>query len=171
MLSILEWLLTLKNILYNHLQKSDCFVISFAESLNDYTEKCQMDVVIRYFYHEENRVKDRYLDSLFGHATHQDLFIQFTQTLFKLDTNKMFQVSIDRPTVNLKFLKKLQKARLENEQHELIKIVSCGRHTIHGVFKTGAESTSWNIRKALHGSYQILHDSPARRDDFETTTT
>ena len=88
------------------MHKSDCFVISFDESLNDYTEKCQMDILIRYFYHEEHGVKDRYLDSLFGHATHQDLFIQFTQTLFKLDTNKMFQVSIDRPVANLKFLKK-----------------------------------------------------------------
>ena len=93
------------------------------------------------------------------------------QALFKLDTNKMFQVSMDGPVVNLKFLEKLQKDRLENEQHELVNIRSCGLHTIHGAFKTGAESTSWNIRKTLHGSYQILHDSPARRDDFETITT
>ena len=112
-----------------------------------------------------------YLDSkFFGHATHQDLFIQFMQALFKLDTNKMFQVSMDGPIVNLKFLEKLEKDRLENEQHELINIGSYGLHTIHEAFKTGAESTSWNIRKTLHGSYQILHDSPARRDDLETIT-
>ena len=37
------------------------------------------------------------------------------QALFKLDTNKMFQVSMDGPIVNLKFLEKLQKDRLENE--------------------------------------------------------
>ena len=111
-------------------------------------------------------MKIRYLDSKFlGHATHQDLFIQFTQELFKLDTNKMFQVSMDGPTVNLKFLEKLQKDRLENEQQG-----SCGLHTIHGAVKTGAESKSWNIRKTLHGSYQILHDSPARRDDFKIIT-
>ena len=70
----------------------------------------------------------------------------------------MFQVLMDGPVVNLKFLKKLQKDRLENEQHELINIGSCGLHTIHGAFKTGAESTSWNIRKILYGSYQTLHD-------------
>ena len=128
-----------------------------------------MDILIRYFDHVENRAKVCYLDSkFFGHATHQDLFIQFTQALFKLDTNKTFQVSIDEPIVNLKFLEKLKRDRLENEQHELINIGSCGLHTIHGAFKTGAESTSWNTRKTLHGSYQILHDSPARKDDFET---
>ena len=54
-----------------------------------------MDILIRYFDHEENRVKVRYLDSkIFGHATHQDLFIQFMQALFKLDTKKML------PSVN-----------------------------------------------------------------------
>ena len=116
-------------------------------------------------------MKVRYLDSkFFGHATHQDLFIQFTRALFKLNTNKMFQVSMDEPIVNLRFLEKLQKDCLENEQHELINIGSYGLHTIHGAFKTGAESKSWNIRKTLHGSYQILHDSPAGRDDFETIT-
>ena len=40
-----------RDILYNHLQKSDCFVISFDESLNDYTQNCQMDILIRYFDH------------------------------------------------------------------------------------------------------------------------
>ena len=29
-----------RDILYNHLQKSDCFVIYFDESLNDYTLNC-----------------------------------------------------------------------------------------------------------------------------------
>ena len=63
-----------RDILYNHLQKSDCFVISFDGSLNGYTQNCQMDILIRYFDHVENRVKVRYLDStFFGHAALQDL--------------------------------------------------------------------------------------------------
>ena len=70
----------------------------------------------------------------------------------------MFQVSMDGPIVNLKFLKKLQKDHLENEQHELINIGSSRLHTIHSAFKNGAESSSWNIRKTFHSSYQILHD-------------
>ena len=71
---------------------------------------------------------------------------------------------MDGSIVNLKFLEKLQKDSLENEQPELVNIGSCGLHAIHGVFKTGAESTSWNIRKTLHCSYKLLHDS----SDFET---
>ena len=107
MLSISELLIYFRDILYNHLQKSDCFVISFDESLNDYAQNCQMDILIRYFDHVENTVKVRYLDSkFFVHATHEDFFIQFTQALFKLDTKKMFQVSIDGPIVNHKFLER-----------------------------------------------------------------
>ena len=125
-----------RDILYNHFQKSDCFVISFDGSLNGYTQNCQMDILIRYFDHVENRVKVRYLDpNFFEHATH-DLFIQYTQALFKLDTNKMFQVSLNGPIVNLTFLEKLQKNPLENEEHVLINIGSCGLDSIHVAFKT-----------------------------------
>ena len=51
-----------RDILYNYLQKSDCFVISFNENLNGYIQNCQMDIIIRYFDHE-------------------DFFIQFTQAV------------------------------------------------------------------------------------------
>ena len=39
-----------------------------------------------------------------------------------------------------------------------------------GSFKDGAEKSSWDIQKTLKGSYQILHDTPARREDYETVT-
>ena len=33
--------------------------------------------------------------------------------------------------------------------------------------KTGAEKTGWNVKVLLKGSFQILHDTPARREDYE----
>ena len=59
MLSISELLIYFRDILHNHLQKSDYFVISFDKSLNDYTQNCQMDILITYFDHVENRVEIR----------------------------------------------------------------------------------------------------------------
>ena len=85
----------------------------------------------------------------------------------KLDSNKIFQISMDGPSVNLKFLEKVQKDRKENG---LLNIGSCGLHTLHGAFKRGVESTGWNLKQTLHGSYQILHASPARRDDYQAVT-
>ena len=160
-----------QDILYKLLNNSDHYVISFDESLNNITQNCQMDILVRYFDSIDHKVRVRYLDSKFlGHSAHQDLFDHFSSAIMKLNSNKIYQISMDRPSVNLKFLEKVQKDRRDNEQHELINIGSCGLHTIHGAFKGGAESTGWNLKQTLHGSYQVLHDSPARRDDYHTLT-
>ena len=79
-------------------------------------------------------------------------------------------MSMDGPTVNLKFLQKVQDDRVENEQPALIDIGSCGLHTVHGAFKCGAQGTGWKLKEILSGFYQILHDSPARRDDYQPVT-
>ena len=52
------------------------------------------------------------------------------------DSNKLFQISMDGPNVNLKFYKAVVTERIENEQHQLTNIGSCRLHTIHGAFKT-----------------------------------
>ena len=41
---------------------------------------------------------------------------------------------------------------------------------MHGAFKTGVESTDWKIKKILKAAFQILHDSPARREDHKSIT-
>ena len=52
----------------------------------------------------------------------------------------------------------------------MINIGSCNLHIVHGAFKSGFESTDWEMKKVLKGCYQILHDSPARRADYITIT-
>ena len=34
----------------------------------------------------------------------------------------------------------------------------------------GAQSTNWELKRTLKGSYQVFHDTPARREDFVTVT-
>ena len=160
-----------KSILETNVKNSDCYVILFDESLNDITQNCEMDLIIRYFDSVENRVNVRYWDSsFFGHGTHQDLLIQFENALRGLKPSHMYQLLMDGPSVNWKFLSEIQKNRNENKQHELIDIGSCGLHIIHGAFKTGAEKTDWNIKQTMKGAFQMFHDSPARREDYESIT-
>jgi len=129
-----------KSLLVDSLKMSDCYVVSFDESLNDMTQSCEMDLLLRYFDKLDNKVKTRYYDSQFlGHGTHKDLKTHFDNVLKDLNENKIFQISMDGPNVNLKFLETVQSERAQNEQHQLIDIGSCGLHTIHGAFKTGAE--------------------------------
>ena len=77
---------------------------------------------------------------------------------------------MDGPSVNWKFFNTVTKKREEDELPALINIGSCSLHVIHGTFKTGVEATNWNIKKTLRGAFCILHDSPARREDYESVT-
>ena len=47
--------------------------------------------------------------------------------------------------------------------HGFIDIGSCGLHTIHNAFKTGAKKTDWKMKNILKAAYQIFHDSPVWR--------
>ena len=58
--------------------------------------------------------------------------------------NHMFQVSMDAPSTNWKFLETLQKDGMKKKQYELIDIWSC--------------------------SLYVIHDTPARREDFIALT-
>ena len=128
-----------------------------------------MDLLVRYWDVSNDSVVVRYWNSLFlGYTTHLDLLKSFNEGLEGLDLSKLVQVSMDGSKTNLKFLQELKKGRAENELSSLIDIVSCSLHIIHGAFKTGSEATDWKSDKVLNGAYKVLHDSPARRDDYHS---
>ena len=55
----------------------------------------------------------------------------------------MLQVSMDGPSVDIKFAEALPKHRDECELPQLIDIGSCQLHVIHGAFQTGSNATPW----------------------------
>ena len=117
-----------------------------------------MDLLLRYFDEIDYNVKVGYHDSqFFGHGTSKDVQKQFNNAISELDPNKLFQVGMDGPNVNL---------REKNQQHGLIYIGSCGLHTMRNTFKTGAKQTDWKVKKILKAACQIFHDSLARREDY-----
>ena len=46
-----------KGLLIDSLKKSDCFVLSLNESLNDVLQSCEIDLLLRYFYSDDFTVK------------------------------------------------------------------------------------------------------------------
>ena len=160
-----------KSLLYEYIKKSCCFVACFDESLNLVTQTCEMDIVIRFFNESKNLVESRYWNpKFFGHGTAADLEREFEKHMEELDQSKMCQISVDVASVNWKFFSSVTKKREEDELPALINIGSCGLHVIHGAFKTGVEATNWNIKKTLRSAFYILHDYPARREDYESVT-
>ena len=96
------------------MKKSEIHVFSFDLSLNEATQTCEMDVYIRFWDSLENEVKVRYIGStFFGHGTHQNLVKNF-HDIDGLDEAKNYQVPMDGPNVNLKFLKSLR--QVEKQQ-------------------------------------------------------
>ena len=122
-----------------------------------------MGLLVR-FYNSVNAVNNRFHDSRFlGHATHQDLHKKFNDISNQLDSNKLFQISMDGPDVNLKFYEAVVTERNENEQHQLINIGSCGLHAIDGVFQTGFKKSAWKIKKILKG-FIMFFTTPQQRE-------
>lgn len=48
----------------------------------------------------------------------------------------------------------------------LLELGTCGLHTVHRAFQTGAKETGWNLDKFFLKEYKLFKDSPARREDY-----
>lgn len=149
--------------------RNGVFVVSFDESLNKTIQEEQMDLLVRFWDSELNKVVTRYFTSVFlGHTTADDLMRCFKQGLSELNTSRMLQVSMDGPTTNWKFYDKLLEGRRQVDPNipDLLNIGSCGLHVVHGAFRYGAGKSGWNLDCLLRSLYWIFVDSPARREDF-----
>ena len=120
-----------KDRLLDALKESSYYAVSFDESYNKTAQKGQMDMLVRFWNDQKNMVDTRYLSSEFlGKAKAVDIFSKFQACSSSLDKNKIIQVSSDGPKVNLAFLD-LREYRKDEQLNTLLKIGTCGLHTIH----------------------------------------
>ena len=69
-------------LLVEPIKLSECYVVCFDESLNNETQNCEMDVLIRFFDVKGNKVKTCYLDSEYlGHSMHSDLIRDYNEAV------------------------------------------------------------------------------------------
>ena len=156
-----------KSQLTDDLEKSDIHVFSFDEGLNDVTQTSEIDLYVRYWDMNASQVKSRYYGSSFlGHATHKDLLKHFGEITKNLSPSKLYHISMDGPNVNLKSLKEFSKLRAGDSVHSLADISTCSLHSVHGSMKTGEITSKWGLKKIVKSAYTIMHDSPARREDY-----
>ena len=159
-----------KGLTIYDIKKTDVLSVSFDENLNSATQSSEMDVYVCYFDSVENEVKVRYLGSSFmSHITHEDLVKHFSAVLQPLDLEHTYHISMDGPSVNLKF-HVFKDTCLDGIFHSLIDIGVCSSQFIHGAFRTGAEASGWKLKSTLKGSYKIINDTPIRREDYTSIT-
>ena len=148
------------------------YSLSFDESFNDFTQTYQIDTNIHFWSKAKKKACVHYFDSKFlGHATVNDLLASFNEIINTIDSgNKMIQILMDGMSTNWKLFELIQKDREEKEQKKLLDIGSCSLHITYGAFKSGVEKNVWDIKSMFKPAYTILHDTPARREDFISVT-
>lgn len=161
-----------KNELSALLSSLESYVICFDESLNKVVQKGQMDIHVRFWQSNVNAVTTLYLTSVFlGHSDAISLLNALKSSVPSSDIKKIQQLSMDGPNVNHKLHSLLQNDLKENcGSKSLLNIGSCGLHIVHGAFRTGHKSTSWDLNKFLYAIFNLFKDSPARRADFVRLT-
>lgn len=138
-------------------------VVSFGENHNNSSKKQQMDLNIPSWDNIANIVQTRYLTTfLTGKPTAVDVFESFQKCSNTMDNNKMIQISSDGPNVNLHFLDLIRRNRKDNNQRyktELLKIGTCGLHTVHGSLKLCIKVTQWSLDKILPAKWKSFNQS------------
>ena len=76
---------------------------------------------------------------------------------------------MDGLSVNWKVLSEFKKETEEAGLYKLINIRSCNLCVVHGALQSVTESTSWNFKNIMTGTYQVLKDSARCGDCISVT--
>lgn len=73
-----------------------------------------------------------------------------------VDERKLLHVSINGPSMQLKFFSLQQSEWKKKDVQELLDIGKCRLHTIYHSLKTGTEASGWEIKKTFTAYYMTL---------------
>jgi len=98
-----------KEKIVSSINKCEDFACCFDESLNVVTQQGQSDLILRFWDDQKQEVSTRYFNSTFlGRATASHLSTAFKSGLKELPLFKLLQMSMNGPSVNLKFYSELK---------------------------------------------------------------
>ena len=118
-----------KKLLWD-VQKSPVHTLLFDESFNAELQNNQMDVQVRYWCDETDRIQSRYLTSLFmGHGKAENLLHHYEEATKEFDASKKWHIGMDGLNVNLALEKEFKKIRTELNLPSLIELGTCGLET------------------------------------------
>lgn len=106
--------------------------------------------------------KTCYIDTFDLNACHKltDYHVNSQECVAKLNMRQLVSVSMDGPNVNLKLGDLLQKEHAELYGAQLVKVGSCGLHTLHNAVKAGF--TSWTSSFGLSTSSSTMFQLEGR---------
>lgn len=132
--------------------------------------KKQLDIIVRYWSLQYNKVAVRYLNSCFlGHATAEVICSSIVNTLSSegLSLQKMIMFSSDGPNVNIAVKRKLDEQIKAAGGKQLVDIGFCNLHAVHNALHTGlAAVPSWCVDEFVQDVFYWFKNYPSRIDDY-----
>ena len=102
-------------LLHGSIKKPTVYILSFDKSLNKVTHECKMDLIIRDW--DDDNIKTGessiFTVKFFDHFNAKDLMTQFEKVTNKLVSEKLYQISMNGPKVNLKFYRGVEQNALK----------------------------------------------------------
>jgi hypothetical protein len=158
-----------KELLLQDIRKSNAgFTIHYDETTTSQIKK-QMDIIVRFWSLERNKVVVHYLGSIFfGHAKAKTVTCALLDFLTEnsLPLNRLLSLSSDGPNVNKSIGNQVNKILTDSHLPILVDIGSCNLHKVHNAFGRSLSVYGKDAEElALKLFYWFKH-SAARREDF-----
>ena len=102
-------------LLHGSIKKPTVYILSFDKSLNKVTHECKMDLIIRDWDDDNMKTGESSIFTVkfLGHFNAKDLMTQFEKVTNKLVSEKLYQISMNGPKVNLKFYRGVEQKALK----------------------------------------------------------
>lgn len=157
--------MVVKDIICGH----SYFTLHFDETVSAQVKK-HMDLLVRYWSHESNCVKVRYLASIMlGHAKADTVVHEMLKVLekFALPLKLILSLGMDGPNVNKSILGKIDEKKKEKGYKPLVRCpVSCLIHVCHNSFRKGLKQYGENAEELCLNLYYFFKNNPSRREDL-----
>jgi hypothetical protein len=158
-----------KENLINDLKKCDSgFTLEYDETTTSQVMK-QMDIVVRYWSPEKNRVIASYIDSFFfGHAQAVKVVDKMIAAIadWGVPLKNLISLSSDGPNVNKAITSGINKALTDSKLHSLVDMGSCNMHKVHNSFGKSISALGDDAERLTIELFYWFKRSAARREDF-----
>ena len=109
-----------------------------------------MNMIVRFWDSESNKVTERYFNSEFmDHATAADMLTYVKNGMVSLNLSSLMQISMGGPNVDWKFYDNLFQERKGEELPDLLDIGCCSLYVVYGSFEKGVKECGWNLGYTL----------------------
>lgn len=158
-----------KENLLSDLKKCETgFTLEYDETTTSQTMK-QMDIVVRYWSPEKNRVISSYIESFFfGHAQAVKVVEKIMAAIVEwgVPLKNLISLSSDGPNVNKAITSGINKVLGEAKLPNLVDVGSCCLHKVHNSFGKSISDFGSDAEKLTIELFYWFKRSAARREDF-----